>query len=419
MTGSSDPKPQAGTTTGAAPAPLRGIRVIELAHWMAGPAAGGLLADWGADVVKIEPPGGDPMRNIFAAMGSKAETPAAFISANRAKRSITLSVQHKGGARVLRQLLETADVLLTNLRPRALEKFGLSPKEIAERYPRLVYCSLTAYGWGGPDQDRPGYDIAGFYGRAGIAHEITTQGSPPAALLQGLGDTYTAMSAAAGIMAALLERGQTGRGRFVEASLMRTGMWALAGELGQKAMGGNPRPPAPREKSRMPLYNSYLTSDGRWFFLVGVEAQRHLQPVLAAIGRTDLLADARFENARAVAKNSIEFIAILDAAFASQPLAYWAAAFDAHDVFWAPIQTPAEVVEDPQAHASGAWIDVDQGDAGARVKSVDAPLRFDGVSRAVVPGPPAAGAHTREVLTQLGLSPAEIEQVLAEGVKKA
>jgi crotonobetainyl-CoA:carnitine CoA-transferase CaiB-like acyl-CoA transferase len=407
-----------GAAEKAAPAPLRGIRVIELAHWMAGPAAAGLLADWGADVIKIEPPGGDPMRNIFAAMGSKADEPAAFISANRGKRSVTLSVQHEGGARVLGQLLAGADVLLTNLRPRALEKLGLSPLAVTERFPRLVYCSLTAYGWGGPDQDRPGYDIAGFYGRTGIAHEITTQGTPPAALLQGLGDTYTAMSAAAGIAAALVERATTGRGRFVEASLMRTGLWALAGELGQKAMGGNPRPPAPREKSRMPLYNSYQTADGRWFFLVGVEAQRHLRPVLEAIGRTDLLADERFKDARAVAKNSIAFIAILDAAFAAQSLAEWATAFDAHDVFWAPIQTPAEVVEDAQAHASGAWITVDRGSPEANVKSVDAPLRFDSVSRGVVRGPPATGEHTFSILSELGLSASEIEQVQKEGIRK-
>lgn len=414
--------PKARVQDAMAPMPLRGIRVIELAHWMAGPATAGLLADWGADVVKIEPPGGDPMRNIFAAMGSKAETPAAFISANRGKRSITLSVQLEGGARVLDRLLAGADVLLTNLRPRALEKLGLVPKAIAERFPRLVYCSLTAYGWGGPDQDRPGYDIAAFYGRTGISHEITTRDTPPAALLQGLGDTYTAMTAAAGIMAALIERGKTGRGQFVEASLMRTGMWALAGELGQKAQGGNPRPPAPREQSRMPLYNSYRTGDDRWFFLVGVEAQRHLRPVLEAIGRTELLADARFSDARAVSKNSLAFIAMLDAVFAAQPLSYWAAKFDEHDVFWAPIQTPAEVVVDAQAHASGAWITVDSGGTpdspGAPVKSVDAPLRFNGVSRDVVAGPPAAGEHTRAILDELGLSAAEIEQVLREGVHK-
>src|SRR5450432_3000192 len=216
-----------------APQPLRGMRVIELAHWMAGPAAGGVLSDWGAEVIKVEPAGGEPMRHIWGAMGANPDAPnGAFISANRGKKSVELDLRSGPGRESLHDLLGRADVLLTNLRPGALERLGLAPAAVAEQHPRLVYCTLTAYGWGGPDQDKAGYDLASFFARTGIAHEITTQGTPPAALLQGLGDTFTAMTAVAGILAALVERQHTGRGRLVEASLMRTGMWALAGELG-------------------------------------------------------------------------------------------------------------------------------------------------------------------------------------------
>jgi crotonobetainyl-CoA:carnitine CoA-transferase CaiB-like acyl-CoA transferase len=265
-----------------------------------------------------------------------------------------------------------------------------------------VYCTVSAYGWGGPDQDRAGYDIAAFFARTGVAHEITTAGTPPAAMLQGIGDAFTAMAAATGILAALLERKSTGQGRLVEASLMRTGMWALGSELGQQALGGSPKPPRPRDVSRTPLYNAYRTSDNHWFFLVGVEAQRHLPSVLRAIGRSDLIDDERFASARGIATHSDVLIRAFDEAFNAQPLAYWRAVFDEHDVWWAPVQTPAEVLEDPQAKAIGAWVEA-QG-----MKMVDGPIRFDLVNRDVVPLPPEAGQHTAQVLADLGFTDSEI-----------
>ena len=389
-------------------APLQGVRVVELGHWMAGPAAGGVLADWGADVVKIEPRGGEPMRTIWGAAGANPDAPnGAFTSANRGKRSVELDVRSEGGRAALGRLLETADVLLSNLRPSALERLGLSPADVRERWPKLVLCTVTAYGWGGPDQERAGYDLAGFFGRAGVAAAVTTQGTPPPAMWSGFGDTFTAMTAVAGISAALVERATSGRGRHVEASLLRTGMWALAGEHGTTAMGGRVRAPYPRENCPTPMYNSYCTADDRWFYLVGVDAKRQLPKVLAAIDRKDLGDDERFAGARALTKNRGDVIAILDAAFAAQPLGHWATVFDAHDVFWAPIQTSAEVREDPQARATGAWVEV----AGAGVESVDAPIRWDGEVRATVAPPPRAGQHTAEVLGEAGLTDAEIAEL--------
>lgn len=382
--------------------------MVEFAHWMAGPLAGGLMADWGADVVKVEPPGGEPMRTIFAKMGARAGTPnAAFTLANRGKRSLVLDVKTEEGLAALGKLLESADVLLTNLRPDALQRLGLGAAEVRQRFPRLVYCTVSAYGWGGPDQDRPGYDIAAFYGRTGIAHEITTAGTPPPALLQGIGDAFTAMTAATGVLAALMERHQTGKGRFVEASLMRTGMWALGGELGQKALGGNPKPPKPRERSRTPMYNSYRTADDRWFFLVGVEARRHLPPVLRAIGREDLIDDERFKDGRGIGTHAAELIALFDQAFKSQPLAYWAEAMDRHEVWWAPIQVPEEVLVDAQAKAIGAWTEVEGN------LSVDAPVRFDFHPRAEAPPAPQTGEHTAQVLADYGFSADEVQRLTA------
>jgi crotonobetainyl-CoA:carnitine CoA-transferase CaiB-like acyl-CoA transferase len=386
---------------------------------MAGPAATGVLADWGAEVIKIEPQGGDPMRKLFGALGVNPNAPnGAFLAANRGKRSIEIEVKTEAGREVLDRLLQGADVFLTNLRPSALERLGLTPAAVMERYPRIIYCSVTAYGWGGPDQESAGYDLAAFFGRAGISHQVTTQGTPPAALMQGLGDTFTALAAVSGILAALLERQSTGRGRFVEASLLRTGMWALSGELGVQAMGGHPRPPAPRDMCRTPLFNSYCAADGRWFFLVGVEASRHLPKVLRAIERSDLLADERFQDGRQISKNRREFIALLDEAFATKPLTQWIEIFNEHDVWWAPVQSPADVVADPQARASGAWITVDQGAVGGAAESVDSPIRYDGQSRTLVQGAPKVGEQTREVLLELGYSDNAIEEIVASTLAK-
>ncbi len=396
----------------ASTGPLTGIKVIEFAHWMAGPLAGGLLADWGADVIKVEPPGGDPMRALFASIGARSDAPnGGFIAANRGKRSIELEIKAPEHREVFDKLLAGADVLLTNLRPDALQRLGLGPEEISIRYPRLVYCSVSAYGWGGPDQDRPGYDVAAFFARTGVMHEITTEGSAPAALMQGIGDSFTAMAAATGILAALVERSSSGRGRSVEASLLRTGMWALAGELGVQAMGGKPKPPYPRTDCRTPLYNSYRTSDGYWFFLVGVQAKRHLPSVLAAIGRTDLMEDARFASARTISQHRSEIIPMLDAAFGAQPLSHWSAVLDEHDVWWAPVQTPADVMNDKQAVAAGAWVQVDGVEGLPGLRSVDAPIRFGGDGQRHVQAPPRTGQHTREILQSLGFSVAEVERL--------
>jgi crotonobetainyl-CoA:carnitine CoA-transferase CaiB-like acyl-CoA transferase len=394
--------------------PLSGVKVVELAHWLAGPVAAGMLADWGAEVIKIEPPGGDPMRGASGRLGLHPDAPnGGFLAANRGKRSIEIEVKTEAGREVLNRLLERADVLLTNLRPSALKRLDLAPASVKVRYPRLIYCSVTAYGWGGPDQERAGYDLAAFFGRAGVSHQITTRGTAPAPLMQGLGDTFTAMAAVSGILAALVERQRTNVGRFVEASLLRTGMWGLSGDLGVQAMGGHLRPPARREICPTPLFNSYCTGDGHWFFLVCVEASRHLPKVLQAIGRIDLLADERFQNGRQISQNRREFIALLDEAFASKSLDEWIEVFNEHDVWWAPVQTPADVVADPQARAIGAWVTVDQGTAGGEVEAVYSPIRYDGLSRTHVQGAPKLGEQTREILRELGYGDKTIEEIVA------
>lgn len=385
-----------------APAPLARIRVIELGHWVAGPAAGAVLADWGADVIKVETGSGDPMRALFPPPpGSAATHAAGFSAVNRGKRSIDLDLGSDDGQATLAELLAGADVFLTNLRPGALERLGLAPAAVAEQFPELVYCSVSAYGWDGEDRDVAGYDLAGFFGRAGVLHQLTPPGSVPSPYMSGLGDMFTAMSAVAGILAAVTERQHTGRGRFVEASLLRAGMWSMAGEMSMAANGKAPRPVADRSDSGSPLFNVYRSGDDRWFVLVGVEVHRHLPSVLAAIGRNDLLEDERFTDARSIASNRRAFIAILDECFAQRDLAEWIEIFAEHDVWWGPVQSPVEVAADPQTVAAGAWVEY-EGGAG---RTVDAPIRFDHTNRSIVGDAPVVGADTAAILAELEGAP--------------
>ncbi|MEX2625556.1 MAG: CoA transferase, partial [Ilumatobacteraceae bacterium] len=337
------------------PRPLDGVRVVELCQWVAGPAAGGIMADWGADVVKVEAPSGDPQRAIFAAVGIGEGTPnPTFAQDNRGKRSIVLDLADADGRGRLEQLLTGADVFLTNLRPDALERLDLAPEEVLGRHPEIVVAALSGYGSTGPARDVPGYDIGAFFARSGFARTNSPTDEPPLFVRSGVGDHITGMATVMGAVAALFERTRTGRGRVVETSLFGTGMYSVSWDLSIQLTLGRLSSLRPRERAATPLVNSYRAGDGRWFYLIGLEAGRHFPHLLAAIERPDLLHDERFATAGAISRNAAELVALLDEEFATRPLDDWAARFDHHDVWWAPGQTMAEVADDPQAHALGA-----------------------------------------------------------------
>jgi crotonobetainyl-CoA:carnitine CoA-transferase CaiB-like acyl-CoA transferase len=376
--------------------PLAGFRVIELGVWVAGPAAGGILCDWGAEVIKVEPPTGDPMRAVFSlAVGASQAANPPFDLDNRGKRSVVLDLRTEEHRGAFDRLLATADVLVTNLRVDALERLGLGHEEVLERHPRLVYASVTGYGLDGPERERAGYDVGAFYARSGFAHSMTIGDGAPPSLRSGKGDHVTGLAAAAAVSAALLRRERTGRGGLVETSLLRAGMYMTGWELAIQLWFGKSQAPEPRETSSTPLVNSYRDSEGRWFWLIGLEADRHLPGILAAIGRPELATDERFLTARDRRINGAQLIAELDAAFATRTRDEWAEAFAAHDVWWAPVQSFADVVEDPQAMASGAFVTMASG-----ARSIAAPAGFG--ERDVAARPvPELGADTDDVLREL------------------
>lgn len=384
---------------GTARGPLDGVRVVEIGVWVAGPAAGGIMADWGADVIKIEPDSGDPQRNVFASLGVRSDIPVPpFELDNRGKRSVVIDLRDSADVERLHELLDTADVLISNMRLAALERLGLGHAAVCRRHPRLVYGVVTGYGTEGPDRDRAGYDIGAYWARSGAAHTMVPPGQLPPSLMSGGGDHQTGMALAAGVMAKLVERGRTGAGGFVTTSLLRNGMYTNGWDTAVHLRFRKRTPTASRTANPSPLVNSYMAGDDVGFWLICLEATRHWPNLVEAIERPELLDDQRFVSAKSRLDNCIDLIAELDATFATRPAAHWKDRFDEFDVWWSPIQSIAQVLEDPQAQAG--IVDMTARDGERAFRSVATPVDFDGYE--LRPGPvPHLGEHTADVLDNL------------------
>ena len=381
---------------------LAGLRVVELGVWVAAPSAAALLADWGADVIKVESPAGDPMRQVFGSLGIESDMPnPAFALDNRGKRSVSLDLRQAEGRQHLDDLLDTADVFISNLRPDSLDGLGLEPAATVARHPRLVYCSISGYGLRGDERDRPTYDIGAFWARSGLSVQMADSEGNPLNARGGIGDHITGLAALAGLLAAVLEQRATGRGRVVEVSLLRTGTYVLGWDLGLQMTLGKVARAESRDQNQAPLMNPYRAGDGRWFFFTGLEAARHIPAVCRALGHPELLDDPRFADASAIRRNRTEVIAILDQIVAEHPLDVWAARFDEEGVWWAPAQTPAEVVVDAQLLANDGIAEIDGGGGAGTQRSVNGPVSFSDVPDRRYAPVPRLGQHTAEVLGEL------------------
>jgi crotonobetainyl-CoA:carnitine CoA-transferase CaiB-like acyl-CoA transferase len=368
--------------------PLQGVKVIEMGVWVAGPAATGLMADWGADVIKVEPPAGDPQRFVFGALGvadQKGVPP--FEIDNRGKRSVVLDLRNDDDLQKMFALLEEADVFVSNVRPAGLARMGLDPDSLTKRFPRLIYGQLTGYGATGPDVDKAGYDIGAFWSRSGLAHTTVAPDELPPAIRSGQGDHTTGLSMAAGVLAALFDRERTGTGRIVSTSLLRTGIYTLGWDVGVYLRFGKRQSTKSSRKNPAPQMNCYRCADGRAFWLLGLEADRHFPGLLKAIGREELASVENFKNARARSINAGEFTTVLDEHFATQDYAYWTARFDENDVWWAPLNSIADAVADPQVIASGAFVEMTPQPDEDPYRAVNSPVDFSGYSPKYGPVP--------------------------------
>ncbi|HEX3546659.1 MAG TPA: CoA transferase [Mycobacterium sp.] len=383
--------------------PLKGIRVIELGVWVAGPAAGGILADWGADVIKIEPPTGDPARMFGRMLGIESGVSPPFEMDNRGKRGIVLDLTTPDGCATALELLTEADVFITNIRPAALRRVGLAFEAVAERNPRLVYGLITGFGETGPDADRAAYDVAAFWARSGLAHLLTRPGETPPFQRGGMGDHTAGMTMAGAVCAALVARARTGSGQLVTTSLYRQGAYTVSFDLNTFLLTGHPIAIGQRETMGNPCMNNYAAGDGRRFWIVGLQGDRHWPALCRAVGRTDWLTDDRFATGRSRAANAVQLIGELDAIFATKPLDEWAKVFAGEpDFFWSPINSIEDVVADEQFHAAGGVVYVPDDDS--TVPMVATPADFHGTPWAPRSTAPRIGQHTDEILAELKAS---------------
>jgi crotonobetainyl-CoA:carnitine CoA-transferase CaiB-like acyl-CoA transferase len=395
---------------------LEGIRVVEAATLVAVPSASMILSDFGADVIKVEPPEGGDLHRRFHLLGGmpQSEIPYPWILDGRNKRSLALDLKSDEGLGVLHELLATADVFLTNYRPAALAKYRLRYEDLQKGNTGLIYGLGTGFGETGPDADKPGYDIVTFWSRTGLEHQVFPVDGWLGPIPPGIGDHSSGAILFGGIMAALYARSQTGRGQKVSMSLLANGVFANAIMI-QAQLCGAPIPEKmPRE--RFPHFAAvyYRSRDGR-VFRHAAFADRHFAPFCRAVDRLDLIEDPRFSTLEARNAHMPELIAILDEVFEERDLEEWQRAFEAHDVSYSLISDYEEVGSDPQLAATGAFADLEHPRYG-RFPTVNSPLELGGHAK-VKPRPaPELGQHTREVLVELGRTDAEVDDLLARGI---
>jgi crotonobetainyl-CoA:carnitine CoA-transferase CaiB-like acyl-CoA transferase len=393
---------------------LKGLKVVEFASYIAAPGAAGILADWGADVIKVERPEGDPMRHVFADTTAAIVGNPTFALDNRGKRAVVLDISKPSGRDALARLAAEADVFLTNVRPAALKRARLDEATLRAANPRLVYAVVTGYGLEGPDAHKPGFDVTAFWSRAGVARMHAPKGSDPFILRTGVGDHTTSLATVSAILAALYEREKTGEGRLVQTSLLATGIYTVSSDMAVQLAYGKLASNRPRTDPFDPIANFYKTRDERWLVLNPRGGAKDWPATAAAVGRPDLLEDERFKTGRSRKAHNRDLVAELDQAFGALDFEEAARRLDAADLVWAPVQTPAEVAADPQAAAAGAWVQVQDGQGGT-YRSPAAPARFPGADLDERPPFPTLGEHTAQVLGELGYSEAEIAAMTAEG----
>lgn len=403
------------TVSKPSPLPLEGMRVLDVASWIAAPAAAVVLGDYGADVVKVEPPvNGDPHRHNGVALASVPKSPVNYMwhLDARNKRSVALDLKVPAGRAALDRLIATADVLITNFPLPVRQRLRLAYEDVAPVNPRLVYASFTGYGEVGPDRNLPGFDSTAYFGRSGISDVARYEGQPPGVPLPAQGDRASAMGLTAGILMALLDRERTGKGSMVASSLYANGLWSN-GIQAQAALVDawlGPRPP--REQPRSALSNYYRTRDDRWLLLAIPQEDKAWPALARIIGAGELAADPRFVDTASRRRHAGALTALLDRAFASHDWTYWRDVLETNGLTHAPVSRMADLPADPQARAAGLVVDTD---IAEMPRTIAAPFQIAGVEpRRAAPGP-AVGSHTDTVLAEAGFTKDEIAALKAAG----
>jgi crotonobetainyl-CoA:carnitine CoA-transferase CaiB-like acyl-CoA transferase len=385
---------------------LAGVRVVEVAQWWFVPAAGAVLADWGAEVLKVEHPvSGDPMRGLVSSGLVPGAGQVNFMveQPNRGKRGLGIDLANPDGRALLYRLVATADVFLTSFLPEARRKLRIDVDDIRQINPKIIYARGHGQGARGPDAERGGYDAASFWCRGGICNALTPAGAEtPIMQRAALGDSTGGLALAGGIAAALFKRERSGEPSVVDLSLLNTAMWLLAPDIIASTLSSQPMPQFGRSDAPNPIVNSYKTKDDRWLFLNMLQPDRFWPDLCRRIGHPELIEDERFKDGMSRFMNRIDCVRTLDAIFASRTLDEWRSALADAEGVWAPMQTAGELPADPQTTANGYLLPVEHAD-GSTFSLVANPLQFDGGAPRVQRAPDL-GQHTEEVLLELGVS---------------
>jgi crotonobetainyl-CoA:carnitine CoA-transferase CaiB-like acyl-CoA transferase len=385
------------------PGPLDGVKVVELTMFQQGPVCGTKLGDLGADVIKVEPPTGDPARGFMRIIGTMVGLKGRnyyFENHNRNKRSMVLDLKTERGMEIFLKLIDRADVFVTNLSIDAPIKMGIGPEVLLKRNPRLVYAQASGWGRKGPDASGLSFDYTGI-GRSGLMMSCGERGSPPAQVLPGLGDELGGMVCAWAVCIALYAREKTGKGQLVDTSLMGSIMCMLSLVLSAPAILGQEFPRENRRAAGNPIYNHYRAKDDRWFILAHLQPDRYWPNVCRALGMPELEKDPRFDSIEARGENAEELIAIMDKRFLTKTRDEWFEIFKKEGIIYTPIQSPREVVDDPQALANDyvSWFDHP---VLGRTKVVGFPWDFSQTPASIRREAPEFGQHTEEILLEMG-----------------
>jgi formyl-CoA transferase len=390
-----------------------GLKVVDFASFIAGPGAAVMLSDFGADVIKVEPPSGDPWRHGHKIPPQPAsDDPYQWHLANRNKRSITLDLKSASAQQVVEQLVRWADVFIVNTPHPARKKLKLEYADVAQWNPKLIYADLTGFGEQGPDSALPGFDITSYWARSGLLSMTRDAGAPPTWPVAGSGDNATAVGIYSAIVTALYRRERTGKGTYVTTSLLATGVWSASVSIQAALSGASFYGLHDRKHPANAALNVYRASYGTWFVLV--VAPDRLAAVTKAIGRPDLLTDPRFSDPAKLTANMPELTAILDETFSARPMEHWNEVLSGVNVTFGAVRGPQEVINDPQLAANDIVVPL-EGAGGKLTSTISSPIQVHGVAKVPARRAPNLGEHTEQILGDLGFDADGIEDLRTSG----
>ncbi len=395
---------------------LSGIRVIDCGTYIAGPAAAGIMADFGAEVIKIErPPHGDPFRYLSKVPGMPlSDHLFCWVLDGRNRKSVALNLEDDAARDALLRLVRTADVFITNFQPMLVKKFRVSYEELRPLNDRLIYAHVTGYGENGNDVNEPGYDQTAYWARSGLMWSMHNADGEPCRAPTGFGDHPTAMTLFAAVMLALYRRATTGQGSKVSTSLMANGAWSNANMIQAAQLDAKFLPRTSRRTVSNPLVNHYVTRDGKRFLTCCLDVKKDWPNFCRALSREDLIDNEHFRTPALRHTNSVALVEIIDRIVATKDMAEWDRILRSYDLTWAPVQTIEEAARDPQMEANGVYDEI-----GPGMRTVSSPFLVDGVKKVKPRMAPQAGEHTWEVLEELGYTEKEINALLERGAATA